>query len=387
MSFQGISDMTRNIRLSKSVIGEEEKRAVLGVLDREMLGMGSEVEEFEIALQGFFHRSVACVTNGTVALQLALEGCGVGPGDEVVVPSLTYIACFQAITAAGAIPVCCDIDESTLTMSPKDLSKRITKRTKAIMPVHYAGDPGNLQQILDIAAEKKIRIVEDAAHAFGSKCQGRLVGSFGDIACFSFDGIKNITSGEGGCVVSNDLDLIERVKTSRLLGIPNDSLKRAKGERTWLFCNVTRGCRGHMSNIMAAIGIEQLRKFEKFAKIRKELASYYDEVLSNNAYVRILRRNYADIVPHIYVVRITNPENRETLRQQLRMSGIQTGVHYQPNHLIRSICPPPVYPLPITESVFPSLLTLPLHPDLTKSDIEWVGAMLLKNSAEMVGQS
>jgi dTDP-4-amino-4,6-dideoxygalactose transaminase len=223
------------IRLSKSCLSNTEKKAVSGVLDRENLGMGQEVKQFEDALSDFFSRSTVCVSTGTSALHLAVQACGIALGDEVLVPSLTYISCFQAISATGAKPVACDIDLKTLCLDWKDAEKRLTANTKAIMPVHYSGGVGDLDAIYDFANKYKLRVIEDAAHAFGSIYNGKRVGSFGDIACFSFDGIKNITSGEGGCVVSHNEKILKRVRDSRLLGVEKDTEQRYSGNRSWDF--------------------------------------------------------------------------------------------------------------------------------------------------------
>ena len=189
------------IKLSKSSIGEEERLSVLKVLDNEMLGMGENVKMFEDILSNFFNRKTICVVNGTCALQLAIQAVGIKEGDEVLVQSLTYVATFQAIVASGGIPISCDIDPNTLLIDLKDAEKKLSSKTKIIIPVHYAGDAGELDLIYDFAKKNSLRVIEDAAHAFGSISNQKLIGSFGDIACFSFDGIKNITSGEGGCIV------------------------------------------------------------------------------------------------------------------------------------------------------------------------------------------
>ena len=243
------------IRLSKSCIGKSEKEAVNNVLDREYLGMGEDVKEFERLLHEFFGRPAVCVSSGTAALHLALQASGLARGDQVLVPSLTYVATFQAISASGAQPISCEINEKDCLLDYRLLEKNISSKTKAIMPVHYAGDPGKLDQLYKVAKRHNLLVIEDAAHAFGSNFQDKRIGSFGDIACFSFDGIKNITSGEGGCIVSDDLRFIDKVKDLRLLGVINDSEKRFKGERSWDFDSIHQGWRYHMSNIMAAIGI------------------------------------------------------------------------------------------------------------------------------------
>ncbi|WP_114651995.1 DegT/DnrJ/EryC1/StrS family aminotransferase [Polynucleobacter necessarius] len=364
--------MSSLIRLSKSCIAEPEKLAVMGVLDREFLGMGAEVQRFEQMLTEFFGRSTVCVVNGTTALQLALQACEIGPGDEVLVQSLTYVASFQAISATGARPVACDIENATLTLDWRDAEKRLTTKTKAIMPVHYSGGVGALNEMYAFARKHGLRVIEDAAHAFGSVYQGQRVGGFGDVACFSFDGIKNITSGEGGCVVTDDPDVLRRVQDARLLGVEKDTEKRYMGQRSWEFDVSAQGWRYHMSNMMAAIGMEQLKRFPEMASKRQRLANRYDELLCDHQNIQIRTQDYSAIVPHIYVVRIKNMPNRKLLQQRLLDLGIQTGIHYQPNHVLSFYSEVNALPLPITDSAFSELLSLPLHPDLTEDDVEFV---------------
>jgi dTDP-4-amino-4,6-dideoxygalactose transaminase len=363
----------RIIRLSKSCIGEAEKLAVMGVLDREFLGMGAEVQQFEQALVAFFGRPVVCVVNGTTAIQLALQACGIGPGDEVLVQSLTYVASFQAISATGARPVACDIDPSTLTIDWRDAEKRMTSKTKAVIPVHYGGGVGALDEIYEFARKNGLRVIEDAAHAFGTSYQGKRVGGFGDIACFSFDGIKNITCGEGGCVVTDDLEVLRKVQDARLLGVEKDTEKRYSGQRSWMFNVTAQGWRYHMSNIMASIGLEQLKRFNLMAEKRMQLAQIYDDILNNNLYYKPLSHDYTTVVPHIYVVRINKIINRDELKNKLEERGIQTGFHYQPNHDLSYYSRDDIAPLLVTDNVFSELLTLPLHPDLSEEDILSVG--------------
>lgn len=372
------------IRLSKSCIGEAEKKAVADVLDREYLGMGRDVEQFEKALSIFFGRPAVCVANGTAALQLALQGCGIGPGDEVLVPSLTYVASFQAISATGARPVACDISPDTMVIDWRDAERRLTAKTKAMMPVHYSGGVGDLDGIYAFANRHHLRVIEDAAHAFGTTHRGAKVGSFGDAACFSFDGIKNITSGEGGCVVTDDPLLLEAIQDARLLGVRNDSQKRFAGERSWGSDVVGQGWRYHMSNVMAAIGLEQLQRFAGFAATRQRLARRYDERLSGHPRIQTLAHNYSAIVPHIYVVQIKSLVDRESLRAALLETGIQTGVHYRPNHMLTFYRDTATLPLPVVESVYPELLSLPLHPDLEDDDIDFICTQLKELLRELV---
>lgn len=368
------------IRLSKSCLRDGEKQAVLRVLDKEFLGMGEEVQVFERKLSEFFGRQAVCVINGTAALHLALQACGVGNGDEVLVPSITYVACFQAISATGAVPVACDVDPQSLCLDWRDAEQRITSKTKAIMPVHYSGGVGDLDSIHALAKRAKLRVIEDAAHAFGSTYQTRKVGSFGDIACFSFDGIKNITSGEGGCIVTDNQEVLNLVRDARLLGVEKDSEKRYSGQRSWEFEVNRQGWRYHMSNVMAAIGIEQLKRFDEIAHKRRELAECYVTHLEGSPSIKTIKHDYKEVVPHIFVVQLPSSVARERVIAALNELNIQTGIHYKPNHqhaVFRQEDHNPKAQT-VTEEVFPSLLTLPLHEDLSFDDVKYVAEKVLE---------
>ena len=367
----------KTIRLSKSCLGDLEKKAVMGVLEREYLGMGQEVQRFEQLLIEFFGRPTVCVANGTAALQLALQAAGVGPGDEVLVQSLTYVASFQAISASGAIPIACDIDPHTLTLDWRDAEKRLTPKTKAVMPVHYSGGVGALDEIYAFAQKHELRVIEDAAHAFGTIYEGKRVGGFGDIACFSFDGIKNITSGEGGCIVTDDEEILRKVCDARLLGVQKDTNMRYSGERSWEFDVTDQGWRYHMSNIMAAIGIEQLKRFSELSRKRKELARRYDLELAGVPGLTLLALDYDEVVPHLYVICLPKTIERQKLRQTLSDLGIQTGVHYQPNHQLTLYGDGKVS-IPLVDKIYPSLLSLPMHPDLSEDNVIYVAKMVLE---------
>jgi dTDP-4-amino-4,6-dideoxygalactose transaminase len=370
--------MTRAlIRLSKSCLGEAERSAVMGVLEREFLGMGSDVQCFEQALTACLGRPAVCVATGTAALQLGLQACGIGRGDDVLLPSLTFVASFQAVSATGARPIACDVDRETLTLDWRDAATRCTPHTKAVMPVHYTGGVGDLPGVYAWARERGLRVVEDAAHAFGGTYEGRIIGSTGDVACFSFDGIKNITSGEGGAVVSDDEAVLRVVRDARLLGVEHDTERRYAGQRSWEFDVTAQGWRYHMSNIHAAIGLAQLRRFPELAAARRRLARLYDDRLAASSRVRPIPRDYDAVVPHIYVVRIAGMTDRRGLRDRLLEAGIQTGAHYQPNHWLTRYRDDVAAPLPVTDAVYPELLSLPLHPDLTEQDVHYVCDRLL----------
>ena len=322
--------------------------------------MGNEVDKFEKKLSKFFSRKVVCVTNGFSALQLALQAANIKKGDEVLVPSLTYIATYQAISATGAKPVSCDVDNEDLFIDIEFAKKKITKKTKAIIPVFFSGHANKINELYNFAKFYKLRVVEDADHAFGSYYKNKKIGSFGDITCFSFDGIKNITSGEGGCVVTNDAKIIEKIKTYRVLGIEKPIINKI---RNWRYDSKVQGWRYHMSDIMAAIGIVQLKRLKILKKKRQNLAENYDSIFLNNAYVSTFIRDYSKTNPHIYVIKIKKKTNINNLRRFLLKNKIETGLHYQPNHLLKKY--KTKYRLPNTETITKKILSIPLHPELS----------------------
>lgn len=359
------------IRLSKSCISEAEKLNTMSVLDHEFLGMGKEVQVFEKSIKAYIDtdHEVVCVNTGTAALHLSILCLDIGIGDEVLVPSLTYVASFQAISATGAKPVSCDINPKTLFLDPEDVKKKITPNTKAIMPVHYASSCVGIEEIYDIAKENNLRIIEDAAHSFGSIYKNRTIGFFGDIICFSFDGIKNITSGEGGAVLSSDKAFINRVKDSRLLGVEKDTEQRFNNQRTWSFDVKYQGFRYHMSNIMAAIGIAQLKRIESFKTIRQKIVNIYIQHLAEIKDVSLLELDYKFIMPHIFVIKVES-KLRDALKKYLEKNNIQVGIHWYPNHLHTKYATS--LKLKNTEKVFGEILSLPCHCDLTTNEQHFV---------------
>lgn len=361
------------IRLSKSVVGKAESSAVAHIIeDIGYLGMGETVGTFEHALEDYIGggRRCICVNSGTAALHLAIQAV-TRPGDEVLVPSFTFVASLQAISAAKCIPVCCDVDPQTLTLDLDDAEQRITPRTKAIMPVYYGSNCSMAARYQEFACQHNLRIVEDAAHAFGCTCQGQKIGSTGDVVCFSFDGIKNITSGEGGAIFTADENVIQKVSDARLLGIQKDSEKRYAGKRSWHFDVVDQGYRYHMSNIFAAIGIVQLSRFEsEFAPRRRAIAMEYTQLLEGNPDVRLIPMDYAnEVVPHIFPLEILNGK-RKKLEEAFKTHDIQYGIQYFPNHLLSYF--KSNYKLPVTEAVYDRIISIPMHPELTDRDIHLI---------------
>jgi perosamine synthetase len=356
---------------ARPYIGEEELGEIRKVFATGWLGMGSLVFEFEKALKDYIGaKYVIAVNTGTTAIHISLDAIGVKERDEVIVPSLTFIGTVQPILACGATPVFCEVNPDTLNIDVEDVKRRVTKKTKAIVPVHYGGQACDMDKLSAVADKHSIRIVEDAAHALGASYNGRKVGSFGDVACFSFDPIKNITCGEGGAVVSNNGDFAELVIKKRILGIDKDTWHRYKNQRSWYYEVVTSGYRYHMSNINAAIGTVQLKKIGLFLESRRRSVQRYDEALKNMDGVELLRRHYADSAPFNYTIKIKG-ERRDALLEYLNKNGIGAGINYIPNH-IQPLFKEAKAKLPVTEKIWKEIISLPLYYGITDADIETV---------------
>lgn len=364
------------IPVSRSFVGFQEAFAAARVIKRGFLGTGKKTQALEKALETFFGNPVVCTVNGTAAIQLALQALGIGKGQEVLVPSLTYVATYQAISATGARPVSCDISPVTLGICLKDAENKISKKTTAIVPVHFAGELSGRAELATFAKKFNLLVVEDAAHAFGSLDEDGGQPEPIGLMAYSFDGIKNITSGEGGCVVGADAELIRRIGDLRLLGVLGDTKKRYRGERSWDFDVTEQGWRFHMSDIMAAIGLVQLRRFAKLAKKRRELARKYETLLVGSK-VKFFDRDYSRTVPHIFPVLLPPGANREKITKSLEEAGIQTGRHYKPNHQLSRFAIRGES-LPIVEEIGSRILSLPLYPALKKKKLTYIVDSLIR---------
>jgi len=364
--------MIKSIPVSRPQLGEEELAAVREVFESHWLGMGAKTKEFEDAISNFLGEKpssqVIATNTGTTALHLALEALGIRQGDEVILPSLTFAATVQVVTALGATPVFCDAEEDTLNMDVADTARCVTARTKAIIPVHYRGQPCAMEKILDLAKKHHFRVVEDAAHAFGSIYAGKKIGSFGDVTCFSFDPIKNITCGEGGAVTTRDPALAERLRCKRILGIDKDTWSRYRNERSWFYDVTEQGFRYHLSNINAAIGLVQLKKFDAMNNRKIAIAKKYDQAFGKISGLRLLTTHYEGLALFTYIIRVLNNQ-RDALMGFLKERGVESGIHYIPAHHFSYFKPFANRSLPATEKLYAEILTLPLFPEMGEEEV------------------
>jgi dTDP-4-amino-4,6-dideoxygalactose transaminase len=326
--------MTEPIPVFVPHVGVDTLKHLTDALDVGWLGMGATTKAFEeriAAYLGLDGRFVVATNTGTSALHIALLTAGVGPGDEVIVPSFNYVADHHAVTYTGARPVLCDVREDDLGVDCEKAAALISERTKAIIPLHFAGIPCDQAGVFALAREHGLRVIEDACHAFGSTIDGKRIGSYGDIACFSFDPVKVITSIDGGCVIINNEAELEKLHRLRILGVDKDTMERYKNSRSWDYDVIDEGFRYHLTNIAASVGLSQIKRVDEFVATRREVCTRYSGAFSHIDGLRILRRNYADVSPFIYSMRVLEGR-RADLIAHLNDSGIATCVHFLPVH-------------------------------------------------------
>jgi dTDP-4-amino-4,6-dideoxygalactose transaminase len=350
-----------------------ESDAIAEVVASGHYGHGPESEAFEKELAAYLGvPDVVTVASGTVALQIALIAAGIGPGEEVVVPSLTFCASVQAIRAAGAVPRFAEVDPCTLCVTPESIEEALTADTRAVMPVLYGGRAVDLAPLRAELADRGIRVVEDAAHAFGSRHHGtgEFVGARSDvITCFSFDPIKNLTCGDGGALVPSTPKEAEAARELRGLGIKQTYRERANATG---YPVTGFGLRAHLPALNAAFGRAQLHSFGEVAGRRRALWTAYAAALAGVPDVEVLRQDVDTTVPFNFVVMVSG---RDRVFQALRERGIGVGVAYPPNHL------QPAFSrwhrdLPVTEALAGRILSLPFHPAMTDTDASYVTAAL-----------
>lgn len=370
--------MNWQIPLFELELGEEERQAVDAVLRSRWLTMGERIQEFERAFAEFVGaRHAFAVSNCTAALHLANLALGIGPGDEVIVPSLTFVATANAVRYVGAKPVFADvISETDWTISPADVERRITPRTRAIAVVHYAGFACDMEAIRAIAARHGLAVVEDCAHSPGASLDGRALGTWGDVGCFSFFSNKNMTTGEGGMIVTNRDDLAAAFRGLRSHGMTTMTLDRHKGH-AFVYDVVSLGFNYRMTEIHAAIGLEQLKRLPAWNEKRADCVHWYRESLRDIGEITLPFCSYRGKSSfHIMPVMLPKQSNRQSVMESLRTQGIQTSVHYRPIHTFTAYANEPASGLGLTESIGARALTLPLYPSMSRSQVDTVVAAL-----------
>ncbi len=364
------------------VVGDDELvDAAAAAIRSGWWSTGPRVAELEAQFaEALGCRHAIAVANGTAALQLAFVALGIGRGDEVVTPSLTFVAAANAVRQTGAEPAFCDIvGDGDLNLDPADLEAAITPRTRAICALHYAGFACAIDEVLAIAERHGLVVVEDAAHAVGSRHGGRACGTFGAIGCFSFFSNKNLPIGEGGMVVTDDDALAARLRLLRSHGMTTLTWDRHRGHAS-TYDVVEVGFNYRLDEIRAALASVQLRRLPAANARRAELAARYVTLLHEVDGVEIAfagRGDRADSAHHLAVALLPADVDRDDVREALTEGGIQTSVHYPPIHRFTAYAGASARPLPRTDDVASRLLTLPLYPGLTDEDVDLVASRLL----------
>jgi dTDP-4-amino-4,6-dideoxygalactose transaminase len=367
--------MDWQIPLSDIDFGPEESLAVQDVLDSRWLTMGDATEKFEQEFAAFLGvRHAIAVANCTAALHLACLVSGLGPGDEVIVPSLTFVATANAVRYTGAMPVFADIAcERNLCISPATIASCLTDRTRAIIVMHYGGYACDMPGILALAKEHGLKVIEDAAHAVGSTLDGRQLGTWGNMGCFSFFSNKNMTTGEGGMLVTDDGALAERLRILRSHGMTAMTWDRHRGH-AWSYDVTTLGYNYRIDEIRSALGRVQLQKLDRNNAIRRHLTSLYREYLQELVPQLVLPFEGTDGVSacHLFPILLPKDVKRDAFMEQMKLQGIQTSIHYPPIHSFQAYLDIPHNLLPVTEEVASREVTLPLYPALTENQVRIV---------------
>ncbi len=357
-------------------LGPEVQQAAAGALDAGWLGMGGETARFEDELSAYLgleDRPLVAMSSCTAALHTAFVLAGVGPGDEVICPSFTYVAGHQAVSATGASVVFCDIEEETLGVDVDAIRGLVSDRTRAVLVLHYAGlAAAALDDVLALAAERELRVVEDAAHAFGSDYRGRTIGAFGDLTCFSFGPVKVITSLEGGAIVTGNPADVRTLHELRLLGVTKDTAERYENRRTWEYDVRRQGFRYHLGSIPAAIGRSQLALADVFIRNRQSYCRAYNEAFADLDDVITPTTDFEGVSPFIYYLRTPDGEARSALMRHLDERGIASGIHFIGAHEFSYYRDSRRGPLDVTERVADQIITLPLHPFMEDETIQRV---------------
>jgi len=360
-------------------IEEDDIKAVVEVLKSDWLTTGPAVDAFEKAVAEFVGAEYGvAVSSGTAALHTAVFAAGLKPGDEVIVPAMTFAATANAVVFQGATPVFCDVDSETLLINPDVVNQEISSRTKAIIVVDYAGQPCDYDALREIADRNKLVLIADACHSIGALYKGRKVGTLADLTVFSFHPVKHITTGEGGMVVTNNPQYHRRMTMFRNHGITTDHRQRTE-KGSWFYEMVDLGYNYRITDFQCALGMSQLKKLPGWIKRRQEIASRYDETFAGLSAVKpLVVTSTVSHAYHLYVVKLLSAERNEVFNS-LRKAGIGVNVHYIPVHLhpfyrghfktASGLCP-------VSEAAYEKIISLPMFPKMSDEDIEYVVSSL-----------
>ena len=352
-------------------ISKDDKKIVDKALSQSMLTLGPQLEKFESDFCKYSNSKYAiAVSNCTAALHLSLMALGIKKNDEVIIPDLTFVADANAILACNAKPVITDINKENFFLSISNIKKNITKKTKAIIPVHIYGQVCNIDEILDVAKDNNLKVIEDCAHAVGTFHKSKHVGTLGNTGCFSFYPTKNITTAEGGMVITNSKQIAEKVRQLRSHGMTKSLQNRYSSEYPWIFDILQPGYNYRLDEIRAALGITQLKRIKKINDLRKKASTYYHKNLQNIPGI-ILPDMVNDRTHsyHLYTIRVTNPYklSRNQLFKKLKNNGIRTTVYWMPIHKYTAYQKFAKKSNVInTTKIYDEILALPLFPNISK---------------------
>jgi dTDP-4-amino-4,6-dideoxygalactose transaminase len=371
------------IALSDIDLDEEEIKSVIKVLKSKWLSMGPVTEKFEKKFSKYLNIKYSFgVSNGTAALHIANKVLGIKPGDEVILPSLTFVATANATLYCGGKPIFVDITSpENLNMSPDDILEKISSKTKAITVMHYGGYPCEMDSIMEIAEDYKLKVIEDAAHAPGAEYKGKKCGTIGDIGCFSFFANKNLVTGEGGMLVTSDDSLAPNIKTVRSHSMTTLTWDRHKGH-SYSYDVTDIGFNYRINEIASSIGLVQLKKLDVDNEKRRKIVELYKNGLKNNEKISVPFKDHSEKSSyHIFPIILSDEISRIDFMNELKSKGIQTSIHYPPIHLFsyyRQKFGLKENLLPKTENISKKIVTLPLHPLMQEKDINYILTTIIK---------
>ena len=358
-------------------IAEDEIQAVVDTLRSGWLTTGSKTQEFEEAFAGYVGcRHAVAVNSGTAALHLALDAVGVKEGDQVIIPTMTFAATAEVVLYFKANPVLVDCRPNTLNLDTEQIEKALTPRTKVIVPVHIGGQACDMDRVLEIARMHNLYVVEDAAHALPARYRGQMVGTIGDITCFSFYATKTITTGEGGMATTENPEWAEHMRIMSLHGISRDAWKRYTAEGSWYYEILYPGYKYNLTDVAAALGTQQLRKADRFWELRQRCAHFYNEGFKDVPEITAPHvQPEVQHAWHLYVIQLNLEQlriSRNTFIELLKQENIGTSVHFIPLHLhpyYRATFGYRPEDFPNASSVFERIVSLPIFPKMTDADL------------------